>query len=161
MKFSIRTTLTALIIGATLVSCGQNSKAVEEEESAPVSMIEEEKPMYEIGEEQRTFFVNIEDGEEVSSPLMIQMGVEGMEVEPAGMIKPNFGHHHMIVDGSPIPMGQVVPADGQHIHYGDGRIETELELTPGPHTLTLQFADGVHQSYGEAMSATISVIVKE
>ena len=54
-----------------------------------------------------------------------------------------------------------VPADSTSIHYGKGQIETELTLSPGKHTLTMQFADGFHQSYGEEWSATIEVIVQE
>ena len=144
-------------------SCGSGSQSQEttEEESAPVSMIEEEKPMYEIRDDQNVYFVNLEDGAEVTSPVLIEMGVEGMELEPAGVIKEGYGHHHIIVDGSFIPVGVVVPADETHIHYGDGSSETELELTPGEHTLTLQYADGVHQSYGEKMSKTITVTVAE
>ena len=145
-----------LVTGFIFSSCGSGSQNQEssEEESVPVSMIEEEKPM-------SVFFVNLEDGAEITSPVNIEMGVEGMELEPAGMIKEGFGHHHIIIDGSFIPAGQVVPADETHIHYGDGRSETELELTPGEHTLTLQYADGVHQSYGEKMSKTITVTVVE
>ncbi|MBP6707250.1 MAG: DUF4399 domain-containing protein, partial [Achromobacter sp.] len=38
--------------------------------------------------------------------------------------------------------------------------ETELKLAPGKHTLTMQFADGAHRSYGPDLSSTISVTVK-
>ena len=36
-----------------------------------------------------------------------------------------------------------------------------MKLEPGTHTLTLQFADGNHNSYGEAMSETITVTVEK
>ena len=150
---SILNTILFIALATFAFSCGQKSQPAEEGE-APVSMIEEEEP-------KSVFFGNLEDGAEVTSPLTIEMGVEGMEVEPAGAIKEGFGHHHIIIDVSFIPAGQVVPADANNIHYGDGRTETELELEPGEHTLTLQFADGVHQSYGEELSATISVVVTE
>ena len=58
------------------------------------------------------------------------------------------GHHHLIVDGKAVPKGSVVPADATHMHFGKGQTETTLKLPPGKHTLTLQFADGAHQSYG-------------
>jgi hypothetical protein len=38
--------------------------------------------------------------------------------------------------------------------------ETDVTLTPGKHTLTLQFADFAHKSYGEKWSQTIEVEVK-
>jgi hypothetical protein len=163
MKIINKALYLIIFSGILFYSCGSGSQSTEatEAESAPESMIEEEKPMYEIRDDQKVFFVNLEDGAEINSPVTVQMGVEGMELEPAGAIKENYGHHHIIIDGSFIPVGQVVPADETHIHYGDGRSETDLELTPGEHTLTLQYADGVHQSYGEKMSATITVTVVE
>ncbi len=54
-----------------------------------------------------------------------------------------------------------MPTDSTHIHFGKGQTNTDLELNPGMHTLTLQFADGLHQSYGEKMSATIEIEVVE
>jgi Domain of unknown function (DUF4399) len=35
-----------------------------------------------------------------------------------------------------------------------------VKLTPGKHVLTLQFADGIHRSYGGQMASTINVTVK-
>ncbi len=51
--------------------------------------------------------------------------------------------------------------DETHIHFGKGQKETTITLSPGKHTLTLQFADGAHISYGKEMSKKISVNVKE
>jgi hypothetical protein len=70
------------------------------------------------------------------------------------------GHHHVIVDGSFVEKGKPVPADATHIHYGGGQLEADIPLEPGTHTLTMQFADGAHLSYGEAFSTTISVTVE-
>ncbi len=53
-----------------------------------------------------------------------------------------------------------MPANAQHIHFGGGQIETTLDLDAGNYSLTLQFADGLHQSYGEGMSKTINVTVR-
>ena len=69
------------------------------------------------------------------------------------------GHHHLIVDGKPVPKGEV--ADGRHAHpLWQGLTETELKLAPQAHALTMQFADGAHRSYGPDLSSTISVTVK-
>lgn len=108
----------------------------------------------------RVYFANLKDGQKVNSPVLIEFGVEGMEVEPAGQLMQNKGHHHIQIDGGYIERGQVVPTSETSIHFGKGQTKTELELTPGKHTLTMQFADGMHQSYGEQMSATITVIVE-
>lgn len=106
------------------------------------------------------YFVNLKDSQEVSSPVSVQMGVKGMMVEKAGAINDSAGHHHIIVDGDPTPLGETVPSDENHIHFGQGQTETELKLTPGKHTLTLQFANGMHASYGSGWSKTITVFVK-
>ena len=108
----------------------------------------------------RVLFVSPADGAEVTSPLKVEMGVEGMTVKPAGDLVASTGHHHIIIDGTAPAKGTAVPADETHIHYGKGQTETELELTPGEHTLTMQFANGHHMSYGPQMSTTIKVTVK-
>ncbi len=106
-------------------------------------------------------FVSPADGATVTSPFTVVMGVSGITVEPAGEAKEGSGHHHIIIDGTGPEAGGVVPADETHIHYGKGQTETELTLTPGKHTLTLQFANGLHQSYGPNLSQTITVEVVE
>ncbi len=106
------------------------------------------------------FFVAPKDGATVKSPFKVKFGLEGMNVAKAGAPVPGTGHHHLIVDGQPIGKGTVVPKDDTHLHFGAGQTETTLTLPKGKHTLTLQFADGTHASYGEAMSSTITVDVR-
>jgi hypothetical protein len=106
------------------------------------------------------FFANLKDGQTVTSPLKIEMGVNGMTVAPAGKVEPNTGHHHIVLDGNSIPKGEVIPMDATHLHFGKGQTETTIELPPGKHTITLQFADGAHLSYGPDLSATITVNVE-
>lgn len=106
-------------------------------------------------------FVFPKNGETVNNPILVGFGVVGMEVEPAGQVKEGMGHHHIVIDGQFIAEGIIVPADSTHIHYGKGQLETQLELSPGKHTLTMQFADGVHKSYGETWSKTIEITVAE
>ena len=107
----------------------------------------------------RTYFIEPADGAAVPQEFTVKMGVEGMRVQPAGQLAAGSGHHHLIVDGKPIEAGKPVPTDATHLHFGKGQTETTLKLAPGNHTLTLQFADGLHQSYGPGLSATISVQV--
>jgi hypothetical protein len=113
-----------------------------------------------IVKEPSVFFKNIQTGAILSSPFLVEMGVEGMEVEPSGKINTNKGHHHIIVNKTFIEDGQIIPVDKQHIHFGGGQTETQLDLEAGNYSLTLQFADGMHQSYGEKMSKTINVTVR-
>ncbi len=106
-------------------------------------------------------FTSPENEAKVKSPVKVVMQVQGMEVHPAGEVTPNSGHHHLIIDGESAPEGEVVTADEKHIHFGQGQTEAEVELAPGKHTLTLQFANGAHQSYGPDMSQTITIEVTE
>ena len=149
--------LLALSITFVLFACGgssQESSDASESKEAPVSMLESE-------EDNGVFFIAPADRDTVQNPVKLKFGIKGMEVEPAGAINEGKGHHHVTIDGSFAKKGVVVPADSVNIHYGKGQTETELILTPGPHTLTMQFADGFHQSYGEKWSSTITVYVED
>ena len=105
-------------------------------------------------------FVKPQDKEVVPTTFPVEFAVTGMTIEKAGVMKKGTGHHHLIIDGSPIPAGKSVPKNETHIHYGDGSFQTNLNLKPGTHTLTLQFADGSHISYGPEYSKTITITVK-
>jgi hypothetical protein len=106
------------------------------------------------------FFIEPIDNAEVTSPFDVKFGVKDLEIAPAGEIKPNSGHHHLLINQDSVVSGETIPADDKHIHYGKGQTETSLTLDPGTYKLTLQFANGAHQSYGPALSKTITVTVK-
>jgi hypothetical protein len=109
---------------------------------------------------QSVYFIEPKDGATVTSPFKVAFGVTGMTVEPAGDIKANSGHHHLLINLPPIAAGQTIPVDGTHLHFGKGQTEAEITLPPGNYKLTMQFANGAHLSYGPAMAATISVTVR-
>ena len=106
------------------------------------------------------FFKYPEDGAVVTSPVYVEMGVLGMEVEPAGKVRAGFGHHHILINQTSWPRGEVIPMSDTTIHYGKGQTSTELDLPPGEYTLGMQFADGVHVSYGKPMAAAIHITVE-
>lgn len=90
------------------------------------------------------YFITPHDGEALTSPVTVRFGLRGMGVAPAGVDKPDTGHHHLIVD-APLPAtDRPVPADENHIHFGGGQTEVTLELGPGPHTLQLLLGDRNH-----------------
>jgi hypothetical protein len=105
-------------------------------------------------------FVEPKDGATVSNPVHVVFGVEGMKIAPAGTMTEGTGHHHLIIDGQPLPKGEVIPLNDKSLHFGKGQTETTLTLPPGDHTLTLDFGDGAHRSYGPEMSKTITIHVK-
>jgi hypothetical protein len=90
------------------------------------------------------FFVSPRDGDTVSNPVILNFAVTGMQVVPAGNTTPMSGHHHVIVDAELPALDMPIPADANHIHFGDGSSTTELTLEPGEHTLQLVFADHLH-----------------
>ena len=109
-------------------------------------------------------FVAPADGATVEGPLEngkisvhVQMGAENIAVKAAGEVEAGSGHHHILIDATPIAAGQPVPKDEQHLHFGKGQTEATIELTAGEHVLMLQFADGLHRSYGPALQASIKV----
>ena len=109
---------------------------------------------------QNVFFKWPKDGSTVASPIFVDMGLSGMLIQPAGKVNKGFGHHHIIVNCTHIDTDNVIPSDKKHIHFGQGEIETNLELEAGNYCLTLQFADGFHKSYGEELSKTINIVVE-
>ncbi|WP_428425269.1 DUF4399 domain-containing protein [Methylibium sp.] len=109
---------------------------------------------------QGVYFIEPADGSTVSSPVKVKFGLKGMTVKPAGEIVAGTGHHHLLIDAASPKQGDVIPADEKHLHFGKGQTETELKLPPGNHVLTMQFADGLHQSYGDAMSASVRITVQ-
>jgi hypothetical protein len=108
----------------------------------------------------RVFFVEPKDGATVTSPVHVVFGLEGMGLAPAGDLDPNKGHHHVLIDAGPMQKGLVIPANDKSLHFGKAQTEADIKLPPGDHTLTLQFGDGAHQSFGPEMSQTIKVHVK-
>lgn len=119
-------------------------------------------PMPEIPENAKVFFSNLKDGQEVTSPFKVEMGVEALSVDTAnGILKAASGHHHILIDIDSIATGQVIPKDSVHLHYGNAQTSAELKLPPGKHTLTLQFADASHRSYGNRLNSEITVDVKQ
>lgn len=110
----------------------------------------------------KVYFKNLKDGEKVSSPLKVEFGVDGIALDTAGALKPGSGHHHLLIDaGDSIAAGTVVPKDSTHLHFGKAQTGTTITLTPGKHTLALQYADGLHRSYGSKLSAVVTVDVKK
>ena len=110
--------------------------------------------------QQRVFFKWTKDGSTVASPVFIDMGVEGMIVEPAGVVKEGYGHHHILINQSYWPEGEVIPTSDSTLHYGKGQTDASIELEPGKYIISLQFADGVHASFGEKMASSVEINVE-
>jgi len=109
----------------------------------------------------RVFFISPADGDTVSNPVRIEFGIAGMSVARAGDNQPDSGHHHLLIDTGLPDLGAPIPADANHIHFGDGRTTTEITLEPGQHTLRMLLGDHVHIPHDPpVMSKTITVTVE-
>jgi hypothetical protein len=100
------------------------------------------------------------NGAVVKSPVKVVMKTVKIKLRPAGTQEPGAGHHHLIIDDIPPAFGIAVPSDETHFHYGKGQTEATLALPPGLHTITAQFADLLHRSYGPQLAHTIIIRVE-
>ncbi len=100
------------------------------------------------------------NGATVSSPVTVVMTTVYIQVKPAGEVVSGTGHHHLVIDNVPPAAGDVVAKDATHLHFGKGQKEATLDLAPGIHTITAQFADGLHRSYGPQLAHTIVIRVR-
>jgi hypothetical protein len=115
-----------------------------------------------VDQNKRLFFITPSNGEEVTSPVTIRFGIVGMEIVPAGNDKPMSGHHHLLLNVDKLPnMKSPIPADKNHLHFGKGQTETQLNLPSGRHTLQLLLGDYMHVPHETPLiSDKIEIIVK-
>ncbi|MGO9803397.1 MAG: DUF4399 domain-containing protein [Steroidobacteraceae bacterium] len=91
------------------------------------------------------YIISPKNGARVKSPVLVQFGLKGMGVAPAGVKFDNTGHHHLLIDTDPPKdMSAPLPATDNIRHFGKGQTEVSLTLTPGKHTLQLLLADQNH-----------------
>ena len=92
----------------------------------------------------RVFFISPADGDTVSNPIRVEFGIAGMDVVKAGVDQPHSGHLHLLIDTGLPDLSMPIPADEQHIHFGDGSTTTEITLPPGQHKLSMLLGDHRH-----------------
>lgn len=114
----------------------------------------------------KQYIVNLKDGDTVSSPVTVIFGLSGMGVAPAGVDKPNTGHHHIFLDRPPLGEGEDgadeldanIISDENNLHYGKGQTEATLELAPGKHTIQLVLGDKDHIPHNPPVSSQVITI---
>ncbi len=107
------------------------------------------------------YFVDLKDGDRVGRRLTVHFGLSGMGVAPAGIEKPNTGHHHLLVDTKVPPLNEPIPLDDKHLHFGAGQTQATITLSPGRHTLQLLLADFEHFPHNPpVMSKPITVFAR-
>lgn len=107
------------------------------------------------------YFIAPADGAIVTNPVTVKFGLRGMGIAPAGITLENTGHHHLIIDSELPPLGAPIPTDAQHVHFGKGQSEAQVELKPGKHTLQLLLGDFAHTPHDPVVaSQKITITVK-
>src|SRR5437016_5880493 len=98
------------------------------------------------------YIISPKDGAKVSSPVVVQFGLKGMGIAPAGVKFDNTGHHHLSIDtDAPTDLNAPLPASDKVVHFGKGQTETTLTLAPGKHTLQLLLGDSTHVPHNPAV----------
>jgi len=141
-------------------ACSPEPRETEANVAAPPGAAEAAMPRRPAAEGASVYFITPQDGAVVSSPLRLEFAVAGMDVRPAGEDAENSGHHHILIDTDLPDMSLPIPADANHVHFGDGSTTAELTLAPGAHTLQLLFADYLHiphdaPVYSERITITV------
>ncbi|NVK14805.1 MAG: DUF4399 domain-containing protein [Rhodobacteraceae bacterium] len=114
----------------------------------------------------KVYFVNLKDGDTVTSPVTVVFGLSGMGVAPAGTEKEHTGHHHLLIDRPAIGEGEDgadellygLPADEHHVHFGGGQTEAVIDLAPGRHTLQLVLGDAGHVPHDSPVVSDVITI---
>lgn len=115
------------------------------------------------------YFINLEDGQTVSSPVNVKFGLRGMGVAPAGTEKEMTGHHHLFINRPPLGEGEDgadelangILSDDNHKHFGGGQTETVIELPAGQHTLQLVLGDAGHVPHATPIVSEVITITVE
>ncbi len=110
----------------------------------------------------KLYLITPMDGETVSETFTVRFGLSGMGVAPAGVDRPNTGHHHLLIDVDELPdLSQPLPATDNIRHFGKGQTETTITLPPGKHSLHLILGNYQHVPHNPpVISEKIEITVK-
>ena len=111
---------------------------------------------------EKVYFINLKNGDMLKSPFLVQFGLSGKGVAPAGVEVANTGHHHLLINVDVLDFKMPIPSSKQHLHFGMGQTETTLDLPAGKHKLQLVLGDKYHIPHNPPLvSEVIEVTVVE
>jgi hypothetical protein len=91
------------------------------------------------------YIISPRNGDEVKNPVRIIFGLKNMGIAPAGIIKKNTGHHHLLININNLPdLKLPLPSNENLIHFGLGQTEAEVKLKKGSNTLQLILGNHMH-----------------
>ena len=139
--------LLALFVSSFHASAAKDEATSETDICSSNSAAERTRPY--VNEAKAVYFVNLRDGDKVTSPFRIAFGLVGMGIAPAGVHMENTGHHHLLINQKLTNemLIKPIPFTEKYRHYAKGETEATLDLPPGKHTLRLLFADADHKPY--------------
>lgn len=158
----MRRVLLATAAALVAIGCEQSNETTEAPSAAattppaPAPTLSKPAP-----EGASVYIISPEDGATVSSPVRVAFGLSGMGVAPAGVDQEGTGHHHLLVDTTLDNYQVPVPTTPQHLHFGGGQTETEVELAPGEHTLQLVLGDYLHIPHDPPIVSPVITITVE
>ena len=109
-------------------------------------------------------FVSPQDGDTVTSPLLVVLAADGIDLVPCGPAAECEGHLNILVDRACYPTGDLVPgatldaAERGIVALNDGSDRRTIDLEPGEHTLCAQLSDGTQLAFGTTETITITVV---
>ena len=74
--------------------------------------------------------------------------------------RPGMAHYHVGVEVRAVsrPGKNIVKGTPSWVHFGDGKDEIDMQLTPGKHRLALQLGDDLHNTLpGACQMITVTV----
>jgi hypothetical protein len=161
-----------LVLSAVLAACGGSTdgdsgpepvSSVATSQSAPEpAAAVPQLPRTPAPDGASVYIIAPENGAAVANPIRIVFGLRGFGVAPAGIERPDAGHHHLLIDTELPPLSAPIPADDRHRHFGLGQTETELTLPAGEHRLQLLLGDHLHVPHDPPlMSEPVTIRVTE
>ena len=109
-------------------------------------------------------FVEPKNGGVVTIPVHMKFASTGIEIGavPPGDVKtarPGIAHYHVGIGTSCLASGKtIVKGTPSWVHFGDGKSEIDMQLTPGKHKLALQLGDDLHNTLpGACKEITVTV----
>ncbi len=154
----MRRAIAATFIVLSLAACGDNGQPASKDNAAAAPEASARTPA---PAGAKVMILEPKDGAVLKSPVAVKFGAEGVEVVPAGTDKPNSGHHHLLIDATLDDLNAPIPADANHIHYGKGQTEAQVELSPGKHMLQDVFGDKNHIPHDPPLQSDIITVTVE
>ena len=59
---------------------------------------------------EKVYFINLQNGDKLKSPFLVQFGLSGKGVAPAGVEVANTGHHHLLINVDELDFKMPIPS---------------------------------------------------